>query len=175
MVEHVFSHLALVVTDVEKVATFYVEGLGFRRGERYSAAGRRVSGLMDIEPDGFEGVFLGRGDFRLELLGYRTPVDAGERPRIASKPGYAHTSFVVDDFERAIEAIERAGGRLLHRLHNQYVGPGETAIAFCADPDGNRVELIWHPSQGEADAHIGFLGIAGIGWPARNQIAVGSR
>ncbi|MDG4668046.1 VOC family protein [Mycobacterium sp. 236(2023)] len=170
-VERVFSHLALAVTDLERLASFYVEALGFRRGERYSAAGRRLAGLMDCEPDGFEGIFLGLNEFRLELLQYRTQPRPGPRPRNASEPGYAHTSFVVSDFEGTIEAIERGGGRVLHRMSNSYIGPGSTALAFCADPDGNRVELVWHPSKGESDAHIGFLGMTGIGWPAHAQLS----
>ncbi|MFB7495884.1 hypothetical protein ACFC09_14470 [Streptomyces sp. NPDC056161] len=53
------------------------------------------------------------------------------------------------------------------------VGPGETAIAFVLDPDGNRVELIWHPSAQEAAAHAAFLGLTDLGWPARDQVRIG--
>lgn len=169
--QHAFSHLALAVTDLEKVADFYVNALGFERGVPYSAAGRRVAVLMDAEPDGFEGIFLALGEFRLELLEYKTKADSGQRPRIASKPGLAHTSFVVDDFEGAILAIERSGGQILHQLRNTYVGPGEAAIAFCTDPDGNRVELVSHSTPEEAEAHAGFLGMSEIGWPAGGRQA----
>ena len=168
-----FSHLALVVTDMEKLARFYVDALGFGRGQPWGAAGRRVAGLMDAEPDGFDGVYLALGDFRLELLAYKTRPALGERPRRASEPGFAHISLVVDDFEGTIAAVEAAGGRLHRQLRHHYVGPRETAIAFALDPDGNRVELIWHPSGEEAAAHAGFLGLSGIGWPAREQVEAG--
>src|ERR1700741_1058702 len=69
-VARAFSHLALVVTDVQKVTAFYVDAFGFERGAPWSSSGRRVAGLMDVEPDGFDGVYLALGDFRLELLSY---------------------------------------------------------------------------------------------------------
>ena len=169
-----FSHLALVVTDLEKLARFYVDALGFERGQPWAAAGRRVAGLMDAEPDGFDGVYLALRDFRLELLSYKSQLAPGERPRRASKPGFAHISLVVDDFEGTIAAVEAAGGRL-HRQLKHTFGAGETAIAFVLDPDGNRVELMWHPSGEEVAAHAEFLGLTEIGWPARVQVEVGAR
>lgn len=168
--ERAFSHLALVVTDLEKLAGFYVHALGFERGAPWAAAGRRVADLMDVEPDGFDGLYLALGDFRLELLVYRTQAAPDERPRSAPRPGFAHISFVVDDFETAIAAAEAAGGRLHRRMEHSYVSHGQTAIAIILDPDGNRVELISHPSEEEAAAHAGFLGLTGIGWPARDQV-----
>jgi hypothetical protein len=39
-------------------------------------------------------------------------------------------------------------------------------IAFCLDPEGNRIELVSHPSLEEAAAHAGFLGLGELGWPA---------
>ncbi|GGM64632.1 VOC family protein [Dactylosporangium sucinum] len=170
-----FSHIALAVTEVEKLARFYVDALGFERGAPYAAAGRRVATLMDAEPDGFDGVFLRLGDVLLELLAYKTQPEPGERPRRASEPGFAHISFVVEDFDGTIAAVERAGGQLHRRLDHRYVGPGESAIAFCLDPDGNRFELVWHPSPEETEAHAGFLGLADLGWPACYQVEVGLR
>jgi catechol 2,3-dioxygenase-like lactoylglutathione lyase family enzyme len=165
-----FSHLALVVTDLEKVAAFYVDTFGFERGASWFSSGRRVAGLMDVEPDGFDGTYLALGDFRLELLNYRTPVTSGERPRPSARPGFAHISFVVDDLEGTIAAAEASGGAPHRRLAHSFLGPEQTVIAFVLDPDGNRVELIGHPSHEEAVAHANFLGLAGIGWPARAQV-----
>ncbi|MFJ6569334.1 VOC family protein [Streptomyces sp. NPDC091292] len=174
----VFSHLALVVTDMDTMADFYVDAFGFVRGTPWQAAGRRLAGLMDVEPDGLDSVFLALGDFRLELLAYRSPHPPGERPRPASKPGFAHISLVVDDFAGTLAAVEAAGGRPYRRMGHTYVGPGdvgpgETAIAFVLDPDGNRVEIIWHPSAQEAAAHTAFLGLTHLGWPARDQVRIG--
>jgi catechol 2,3-dioxygenase-like lactoylglutathione lyase family enzyme len=168
--QRVFSHLALVVTDVEKLAGFYVHTFGFERGTPWSAAGRRFAGLMDAEPDGVDGVYLALGDFRLELLAYRTPIASADRPRPAARPGFAHISFVVDDFDATIAAVTSAGGTVHRTMEHTYAGPGQTAIAFVLDPDGNRVELIWHPSPNEATTHAGFLGLTEIGWPARRQV-----
>jgi catechol 2,3-dioxygenase-like lactoylglutathione lyase family enzyme len=168
----VFSHLALSVTDMDKLARFYIDALGFQRAAPYSAAGRRVAALMDAEPDGFDGLFLRMDDFLLELLSYRTRPESGQRPRHAAAPGFAHISLVVEDIDDTIAAVERAGGRAHRRLEHRYVGPGVSSIVFCLDPDGNRFELISHDSYDEAVAHANFLGLGrgGVGWPALDQV-----
>lgn len=171
MPEPVFSHLALVVTDADKLADFYVHAFGFERGAPWPAAGRRFAGLMDAQPDGVDGVYLALGDFRLELLTYRTPIPPRERPRPAARPGFAHISFVVDDFAATIAAATAAGGTVHRTLEHTYAGPGQTLIAFVLDPDGNRVELVWRPSPNEAAAaRAGFLRLTEIGWPARRLV-----
>ena len=85
-----FSHLALVVVDLDAMAAFYVTAFGFERGEAYVSAGRRVAGLMECAPTGFRGVLLRKGDFLLELLAYVDNVEPAAVPRPAA---YFHSYF----------------------------------------------------------------------------------
>jgi predicted enzyme related to lactoylglutathione lyase len=61
------------------------------------------------------------------------------------------TYLQVDDLEEKLDAVERAGGRVLARSL-PFAGGGE--IGLFADPDGNVVGL-WHrKSAGSADAAV---------------------
>jgi predicted enzyme related to lactoylglutathione lyase len=165
-----FSHLALVVGDIESMASFYADALGFRRGEPYTSAGRRVAGLMECDPQGFTGVFLSGGGLLLELLQYIDGTAPQARPRPANKRGFAHISFVADDIDAVLARVEAAGGSLRTRLDHRFAGPEESIIEMCLDPEGNRIELVAHQSTAESDAHAAYLGLAGLGWPGRDVV-----
>ena len=42
-----------------------------------------------------------------------------------------------------------------------------TTMAFCLDPEGNRIELIQHHDRRAREDHAAFLGLSALGWPAR--------
>jgi catechol 2,3-dioxygenase-like lactoylglutathione lyase family enzyme len=167
----VFSHLALSVTDLERSRAFYCGALGFTAGDEYRSSGPRMAKLLEAPASGFAGCFLRRGDTLLELLCWAegTPADS---PRREQEHGFAHVSFAVDDIDAAAAAIERHGGALRTRLDHSFGNRPEeprTTIVFCTDPDGNRIELLAHPTSAERAAHTAFLGLRGIGWPAADQ------
>jgi len=159
----VFSHLALSVADLAQSRAFYCGALGFIASEEYRSSGRRVARLLECPASGFAGCFLRRGDTLLELLCYPEGAPGAVTPRRPQEHGFAHVSFA---------AVERHGGTLRTRLDHSFDGkpqdPG-TAIVFCTDPDGNRIELIAHPASAEREAHTAFLGLHEIGWPAADQ------
>ena len=164
-----FSHLALSVADLQRSRAFYCDALGFRPGNEYSSAGPRMAKLMEAPTSGFTGCFLRRGDFFLELLAYADGSRAAEPPRRPEEYGFAHLSFVVGDIGGAVARIERHGGALRTRLDHSFRDAPErprTVIVFCTDPDGNRIELIEHPDSSERAAHVEFLGLEPVGWPA---------
>jgi lactoylglutathione lyase len=54
--------------------------------------------------------------------------------------GFGHIAIEVDDAARAVEDVRRKGGKVVREA-----GPmkhGTTVIAFVADPDGYKIELI---------------------------------
>jgi catechol 2,3-dioxygenase-like lactoylglutathione lyase family enzyme len=171
-----FSHLALSVSNLGRVQRFYEEAFGFASAGVYESKGRRAAGLMEASPDGFRGVFLRRGPVLIELLQYSDGA-AGERvPRPAMEFGYAHISLVVGDIEAVAARVEAAGGQLRTRLEHHFSADGpDTTIVFCADPDGNRIELIGHPTAAEAEAHAAYLGLDRVGWPASTAVGALAR
>jgi glyoxylase I family protein len=161
-----FSHLALSVADLPRMSRFYSEALGFESGETYRGEGRSVRGLMEIEGDGFDGVFMRRGDFFLELLAYGKDAASGGPVRAADALGFAHISFLVEDLPATVARIKECGGEERGSFRLSFSrGDLETEIAFLLDPEGNRVELVAHDGGAEAAAHGAFLGLANQGWP----------
>jgi catechol 2,3-dioxygenase-like lactoylglutathione lyase family enzyme len=167
----VFSHLALSVADLGRSRAFYCDALGFTAGAEYRSSGPRMARLLEAPASGFAGCFLRRGDTLLELLCWAEGTPADSPPREQAH-GYAHVSFAVDDIDAVVAAIERNGGALRTRLDHSFGNKPEeprTTIVFCTDPDGNRIELLTHPTSAERAAHIEFLGLPAIGWPAADQ------
>jgi catechol 2,3-dioxygenase-like lactoylglutathione lyase family enzyme len=167
-----FSHLALSVADLTRSRAFYCGALGFSAGEEYLSSGPRAAKLLECPASGFAGCFLRRGDALLELLCYAEGAPGEVTPRRPQEHGLAHVSFTVDDIGAVVAEIERYGGALRTRLDHSFGDKPEqprTAIVFCTDPDGNRIELIAHPASAERAAHTAFLGLQEIGWPAANR------
>jgi catechol 2,3-dioxygenase-like lactoylglutathione lyase family enzyme len=168
----VFSHLALSVADLARSRAFYCGALGFTAGQEYRSSGPRVAKLLECPASGFAGCFLRRGDTLLELLCYEEGAPGDVAPRWPHEHGFVHVSFTVDDIGTVVAEIERHGGALRTRLDHSFgdkPAQPRTIIVFCTDPDGNRIELIAHPTSAERAAHAAFLGLQEIGWPAANQ------
>jgi catechol-2,3-dioxygenase len=144
------------------MSEFYCQTLCFESGDRYAAAGRRLSGLMGVPDARFEGVFLRRGAFRLELLRYESCEPSRRATR--SENGYAHLSFVVADAQATLDAMIRHGASATSSM-TQTFDVGLTTLAFCEDPEGNVLELFSHSDSGEIAAHAKFLGMAEADWP----------
>jgi predicted enzyme related to lactoylglutathione lyase len=160
-----YSHLAICVADLGRGVEFYTKAFGFTAGRPYKSAGPRVAALMECEAAGFGGAFLRLGDVVVELLAYDPSRAPDRTPRRADEVGYAHISLVVDDIDAAVDAVEQQGGAQRTRFEISF-RDGRTVIVFVTDPDGNRVELIWHSTNGESQGHAAYLGLTGLGWPA---------
>ncbi|GAF43654.1 VOC family protein [Rhodococcus wratislaviensis] len=161
-----FSHIAVSVSNLDLAADFYCSGLGFGPGDEYSAAGCEVAAIMGVPRTGFRGTFLRLGVTLLELLEYREALPKSAWPRDPREVGYAHISLIVPDMHEAVDNALRHGGAFCAQLDHAFGGGQETTITFLRDPDGNRIELIFHPNSEETRAHSNFLGIGAIGWPA---------
>jgi catechol 2,3-dioxygenase-like lactoylglutathione lyase family enzyme len=116
---HGLSHLNLAVADPERSLRFYEAVFGVR--EYY-----RDETTIQVQGPGPNDV----------LAFERNAADAG------AVGGLSHFGFrLVDaaDIDRAVEEVERAGGKLLRRGE---FSPGYP-FAYVADPDGYEIE-IWY-------------------------------
>ena len=120
-------HTMIRVGNLEKSIDFYTKALGMKllRQRDY--------------PD---------GKFTLAFLGYgpeesHTAIELTYNYGVSSYElgtGFGHIAVGVNDIHAACEAIRQAGGQITREP-----GPmkhGTTVIAFAADPDGYKVELI---------------------------------
>ncbi len=114
---HGLSHLALSVHDPERSARFYEEAFGARIYYRdQNAVQVRGPGPHDV-------LAFERDDDAAGKLG-----------------GIIHFGFRLvepGDVDEAVEAVVKAGGRLLRRGE---FGPG-MPYAYVADPDGYEIEI----------------------------------
>ena len=89
-------HIALVVKDLEKTATFYQQALGLSRSEMSEGPTARR-------------IYMSDGEVNLALLQYKSEVGSGLKDPNAFV-GVHHFGFQVDDLKEGQQAIEAAGG-----------------------------------------------------------------
>lgn len=109
------NHIHINVKDVERSVRFYKEAFGLV--EKFRAGPK----LAFVSPPGS-----------------RDSLALHEAEPVGSQ-GFQHFGFKLeaDDLDRAIEQVERAGGRLVSRGKHS----GRYPYAYVADPDGYEIEL----------------------------------
>lgn len=119
-----FVHTNVRVRDIDASLRFY-EALGFERRGR-------------LQFEGAYNIYLGLpgGGDTLELTvneGREEPYDLGS--------GYGHVALAVEDLD---DLLERLAGQGIEPEKPPYAPGGREGlrIAFVADPDGYRIELI---------------------------------
>ena len=167
------SHLALSVGSLTRSESFYREVFGFAVSPAppYRGTGRRLARLMEVPGCEIWGLFLRKGDFFLELLEYQPAGRTRDRAYRDDEIGFAHLSFIVEDLDSVAHAVDSHGGEMHGDTQvDLSFGEGEpVTIAFCLDPDGNRIELVEHRDEVGRTKHADFLGAGALGWPAPFQ------
>ena len=124
------EHVALWVSDLDRLRDFYVTLLG-----------GQSNALYENPKTGFRSYFIAFGDgARLELM---SRSNATPSPRAEDgAPGYAHVAFQLGSREAvdaAVTDLEARGVAILGRPRVTGDGYYEAVIA---DPEGNRIELV---------------------------------
>jgi catechol 2,3-dioxygenase-like lactoylglutathione lyase family enzyme len=145
------ARIGLISADAEKLAGFYVDGLGFTRlsGNGPGAAGRLC-------------VRLAYGASLVDIIEMRAA-----RPYPSDVPGWSllfqHFAMVVDDMARATARLGHAHGWTpISSNGPQRLPPssgGVTAFKF-RDPDGHPLEFIEFPGMNTSDARIDHSAIS---------------
>ena len=126
-------HTMLRVNDLEQSLQFYCDVLGMKLLRQKDYPGGK-----------FTLAFVGYGDESEEAvieLTYNWGVD-----RYDLGNAYGHIAIGVDDIYGTCEKIKKRGGKVTREP-----GPmkhGSTVIAFVADPNGYKIELIQLGTQG---------------------------
>lgn len=114
-----FNHLHINVRDLKRSIRFYKEAFGLKVG--FSAGPE----LIFMVPES------GGHSLALHLVGSDEPVGMAG--------GFQHFGFKLDinDHDRVINQVERAGGKLVSRGKHG----GRFPYAYVSDPDGYVIEL----------------------------------
>ena len=117
-----YSHVNILVTDLDAAHGFYIDKLGF-------------SVLPRPDFGGFRGAWYQIGDLQLHL----SVVE--EMPDL--KGGFPHIAFYIptDRFEKTIDELKSDGVPFVIDTMTREDFGVPVRAAFCKDPDGNVVEL----------------------------------
>ncbi len=132
------DHLAFRVADLDASTRFYVEVFDAEIASNpFVIEGDFAQAMMDGVPGvRFRLRHLRFAGGMLELFEF---IDTPRPPAsiAAMDAPILHAGFQVDDVELIAARIEQAGGRLLLPVTDW----GRYQLTFCADPDGNIIEL----------------------------------
>jgi catechol 2,3-dioxygenase-like lactoylglutathione lyase family enzyme len=125
-------HAGVVVSDLDASADFYREMFGAAVSVR-------------VDEEAFSLVMLDLGNAFVELLVFRPRVPGAPLPA-GNAVGAGHVALLVEDIAGAHERLRARGVRFEGPPRRVESGPtAGHVIAFCLDPDGNRIELIEAP------------------------------
>lgn len=147
MSEMIYTHTNIVASDWKGLAAFYVKVFGCRvvPPER-DLSGPWLEELTGIPNVHIRGVHLALPGYEgntptLEIFSYE-PGDAGPDTRNIHRQGLAHIAFAVPDVRTTVDAVMESGGSLLGSVvRKEYEELGTLTVAYCADPEGNYIEV----------------------------------
>lgn len=143
------KHVGIYVRDLEKEKAFYSSCFGLKvivdRLEDSGVLYKQLFGCTDEEfPKVFitkmiteHGVETGIGEM-IELIQVETGTESLDISRKVQDCGLSHISFSTEDISSLVESVKAAEGKQLTDI----IGIGSRKCCFCADPEGNVLELI---------------------------------
>ncbi len=137
-----FSHLAIVVPDLEKAREFYEKMFGFKfwKEETWDAPHEEADLAVGLKNSAARGYIMIGVNCYLEFWQFSSPVPKGDpKERGANDYGIRHICFQVDDVMKEFERLEALGGIVMGRPSRK--GDEQMAI-YCRDPFGNIIELM---------------------------------
>jgi catechol 2,3-dioxygenase-like lactoylglutathione lyase family enzyme len=130
------DHVAVTVADLEACTRFY-QDLGFSVERRLTFEGEGAEQVTGLPRASLQMVFLGLGDFRLELIQFSPP--GKQEIRAGHDLGSAHICLRVQDIEGVYSRLTERGASF---TSPPYHHPSGVSMTYFADPDGNRLELL---------------------------------
>jgi predicted enzyme related to lactoylglutathione lyase len=141
-----YKHTNIVAADWRQLARFYQEvfncimvppernlkGAWLEKGTgvahaQFTGAHLRLPGYEEEGPT-------------LEIYQYSQNVP--RPPSVANREGITHLAFEVDDVEKALDLVLNHSGKKIGEITSSEVqGVGILTFVYCADPEGNIIEL----------------------------------
>ena len=141
-----YAHTNIIAKDAGKMIDFYKTVLHCRSiNETRDLSGEwldRLTGLNGAHITGEHLLLPGYGEDHptLEIFSYDSLKETV--PAEINRPGIAHIAFEVDDVERTLAEIIKAGGSTVGELvTSEYPDGLEAVFVYARDPEGNIIEL----------------------------------
>jgi catechol 2,3-dioxygenase-like lactoylglutathione lyase family enzyme len=137
--------VGIVVSDVDKSAEFYKNGLGFTEvsGFDVSAEMGAGSGLTNNHPFHVRVMVLGPEPTATKIKLMEFPQAPGKKvdhQYIHSSLGFSYLTIFVTDHTAAVERAKKAGALPVKEPYR--IRQGENFLTLVKDPDGNIIELV---------------------------------
>jgi glyoxylase I family protein len=117
-------HVGIVVSDLGRSKAFY-GALGFKTVLETGDSNKSI-------------VFMGLGDFQVELFWYRETPDGVER--LGRRLGFRHLALRTEDIDAELERLRGAG--VVREDAAIRDTPGGWRLLFFEDPDGVEIEIM---------------------------------
>jgi len=135
--------VGMVVSDVEKAAKFYTQGLGFKEAGRFDVAAQMAgdTGLTDSQPFQVRVFALGEEPTATKLKIMQIPsAKKVDNQYISSSLGVRYLTVFVADLTKTLARLQQNGVAPVKEPYR--LGGGSTYLALVKDPDGNIIELL---------------------------------
>ena len=135
-------HTSISTPDLERLARFYRDLLGFEECTRYGwpVGSHGLDKVVGVQGSSGEAVMLRAGNAIIEIIQYLAPPPVPADPeRLATQHGIAHICFDVSDLDGEYERLSAAG--VVFHCKPRFVSNGASKITYARDPDGNVLEL----------------------------------
>ena len=138
-------HVAISTPDLDRLARFYRDGLGFREVMSSSWSQRpMIYELIDLRGSAARQLMLQAGNCYVELFEYSSPTPLEQDPAYPpSNHGITHFCFDVVDIDAEYERLSGLG-MTFHRpppTSEELGNASRLRAIYGRDPDGNIVEL----------------------------------
>jgi glyoxylase I family protein len=136
-------HVGICVTDLDRSLRFWCDGLGFET-TMVPPVGSEWAEALEIGGEvKFTAHFIKKDGFEFELLAYESPGVHGQPSASRNQVGFTHLALYVDDLDATIARLVDCGGTVIQSTRTKMgQGPESIELAFVADPDGVRIELM---------------------------------
>ena len=143
---HGINHVAISTHDIERLAAFYTDLLGFEEVFKlnWEVGDEVLDNITGLTDSSARIIMLKCGNACVELFEYASPPPkAGDPRRPVCDHGITHICLEVSDIEDEYARLSAAG--MHFHCPPQLVG-GTINATYGRDPDGNVVELLQVPA-----------------------------
>jgi catechol 2,3-dioxygenase-like lactoylglutathione lyase family enzyme len=138
-----FLHHGIVVSDLEKLESFYTSVLDMERAWKTTLEAAEVKGVLGVD-SGLNAAMLEGDDYQIEIMEFNSNSNEDTRPYISpSKIGAAHFAIEVEDLDTIFSEIKEKTEYINKPMVVE--GLGGPKVIYIRDPDGNLIELVEMP------------------------------
>jgi methylmalonyl-CoA epimerase len=130
------DHVGVAVEDIDAALALYTESLGMPLVHRET-----------VTEQGVEAALLDVGDGHVELLQPLGPETAVGKFLARRGPGLHHVAYRVDDVERTLDELKRAGMRLIDEQPRTGIRSSRVAFVHPASTGGVLTEIVQPASE----------------------------